>query len=726
MSCLLDEVGWGDAGWGVFCFKEWNLSRLGIVCLSVIVCVGGVSACKTKQKPGPKLAAVPVQLAAPVDAVSKEIEALTGAHARLVWNASMEKHSFDLFSHGTEQVLRGIDTRDGRGERTILAALGNYSRPLLSPDGERIVYSERVIEKTEGRKTFSLMIYRTDWAGNPPVRLASGQAVDVWRDAKTGVDWVYCVRRFRDIRGSSLDARQLWRFRLLNPKEQELVMDDTRLSQDNIQLSRDGALACGLFPWPHGGLVHLERDPPEVRMLATGCWTSCAPDMSGIAWVFDGGHKGATFFADDGAQSWHVDFDAPCAEAGQLYHPRWSNHSRFMVLTGPYNGDDKIQPGRRIPEVYLGRMTKDAKKMEAWVQVSRSGKPSSYPDAWIEGGVSADLSPPPKVASNPAVLVEKWPVSAEGMLFVWHDKWSQNEWKDRQGRAHTAELSGSGAARFGRHGELLMDGGWFEVREDDETKLSVDLKAAKKFGFEALLMEGATDAAGWLVRTPSFGLYQRGQELILVAEDGLAFHATSPDLIKAAHLCVNRTGPEFAVFLNGNSLPLVSAEAPPAEVAKAVTFGGGGLARGMQRVAFYDHPLEDSVIRAVAEAQLKHLSALPAAPPRVRLRGKLVEISRIPSLEAIQPYTGALVSYVYEVEQVMEGELAEKRVLVKHWGLLNRAEVVGLPREIGQSFELTLERESDHPELRGERLSDDTTAFDLPCWFDVSKPGVRP
>jgi hypothetical protein len=706
--------------------KEWNLSRLCAVGLSVIVCGGGVSACKKKKKPEQKLAAVPAQLAAPVDALSKEIEALTGAHARLVWNASMEKHSFDLFSHGTDQVLRGIDTRDGRGERTILAARGNYSRPLLSPDGERIVYSERNLEKTEVGKTFSLMIYRTDWAGNPPVRLASGQAVDVWRDPKTGVDWVYCVRRFRDVHGSSLDAGQLWRFPLLKPKEGELFMDNTRLSQDNIQLSRDGALACGLFPWPQGGVVHLDRDPPEVRMLSTGCWTSCAPDMSGIAWVFDGGHKGATFFAEDGARSWHVDFDAPCAALGQLYHPRWSSHPRFMVLTGPYDGDEKIQPGRHIPEVYLGRMTKDAKKMEAWVQVSRYGKPASYPDAWIEGGEAASLDKPAPAGGTGIVLETKWPVSSEGVLFAWKDKWAQNEWKDREGRSHTVEISGKGAARFGRHGELLLDGGFFEVREDAETKLSVDMKAANKFGFEALLMEGPPDAAGWLVRTPSFGLYQRGQELILVADDGLAFHSTSPDLIKAAHLCVNRSGTEFAVFLNGNPLPLASAEAPPAEVAKAVTFGGGGLARGMERVAFYDHPLDDRLIRAESEAQLKRLSALPAAPPRVRLRGKLVEISRIPSLEAIQPYTGALVSYVYEVEEVREGALTDKRVLVKQWGLLNSAEIAGFPRQIGQIYDLSLERESDHPELRGERLSDDTTAFDLPGWFDVGKPDVRP
>ena len=63
---------------------------------------------------------------------------------------------------------------------------------------------------------------------------------------------------------------------------------------------------------------------------------------------------------------------------------------------------------------------------------------------------------------------------------------------------------------------------------------------------------------------------------------------------------------------------------------------------------------------------------------------------------------------------------------MKHWGLLNSADVAGFPRQIGQIYDLSLERESDHPELRGERLSDDTTAFDLPSWLDVAVPAVRP
>ena len=74
---------------------------------------------------------------------------------------------------------------------------------------------------------------------------------------------------------------------------------------------------------------------------------------------------------------------------------------------------------------------------------------------------------------------------------------------------------------------------------------------------------------------------------------------------------------------------------------------------------------------------------------------------------------------------MISGELKDKRILVKHWGLLNRVPVKGFPRDLGKSYELILERESDHAELKGERVMDDTAAFDLQPWLDVALPKTR-
>src|SRR5262249_10867963 len=107
-------------------------------------------------------------------------------------------------------------------------------------------------------------------------------------------------------------------------------------------------------------------------------------------------------------------------------------------------------------------------------------------------------------------------------------------------------------------------------------------------------------------------------------------------------------------------------------------------------------------------------------PPRLVLKGKLLEAAPVPALADIEPYTSSLVECVYEVESVVSGQYTEKRVLVKHWGLLNRHPTAVFPREIGKSYELTLEPETGHPELKGERVSEEADVFDLSPWLDVA------
>jgi hypothetical protein len=96
----------------------------------------------------------------------------------------------------------------------------------------------------------------------------------------------------------------------------------------------------------------------------------------------------------------------------------------------------------------------------------------------------------------------------------------------------------------------------------------------------------------------------------------------------------------------------------------------------------------------------------------------------MPTPEDISPYTRSLVEYVYEVEKVLEGEFKAPRVLVKHWAMLALLPVQGFPREEGKSYELLLERGDAHQNLQGERVMQDTTAFDLEAWVDVSPPRV--
>ncbi len=308
------------------------------------------------------------------------VEAVTRAHTRVVW---LQDHGdgTDTLARGTSLMVMGIDSRDGRGERPLLPSVAGYRKPLLTPDGRRVVFS---IQRPE-------MIFVVDWDGGLPTALTKGMAVAVWADPQTGGTWVYAVRkpdpededRFSEIVRFPIDA----------PEREELIWNKTTVNKDNVQLSRDGKTACSTLPWPAIGRMELPNRSSQV--YAKGCWPSMAPDDSRLAWVFDGSHRNLTIFPADGGESWRVAVDrAKGIDGFEVYHPRWTNHPGYLVMTGPYKitaGANAIRGGGVGVEVYLGKFSTDMTEVTEWVQVSRNRKADFFPDAWIAGGERISL-----------------------------------------------------------------------------------------------------------------------------------------------------------------------------------------------------------------------------------------------------------------------------------------------------------------------------------------------
>ena len=84
------------------------------------------------------------------------VEKFTGGHTRAVWVT--DARNKDSFAEKNQLQLVGYDSRDGKGERIICAETANYYRPLITPDGEQIVFSNRQ----------NLTIYVVKWDGSPP------------------------------------------------------------------------------------------------------------------------------------------------------------------------------------------------------------------------------------------------------------------------------------------------------------------------------------------------------------------------------------------------------------------------------------------------------------------------------------------------------------------------------------------------------------------------------
>lgn len=687
---------------------------------------GAKATAKSKKKPLPQ--------DTPRAGFIEKLESFTGGHTRLVWAELQKMEAADTFAYGKSLMLKGLDSRDGKSERAILSKHGNYSRPLISSDGTVILYTDKDVRRKGDLKHYDPMIFRTDWQGTEPVNLADGYAVDCWKDPATGVEWVYAVREFKATKALALEGKKLVRFRLDDPSKEEMVYDDGPVSPDNVQLSRDGSQASSLFPWPDCGLFDLQKDgTARPRKLLTGCWPSMSPDNSGIAWVFDGSHRSATFFAQDGREPWTVPFNAaPGIKGREMYHPRWTNHPRFMVLTGPYKPvkgakGSVINKGGATADIYIGRFSPGLDKVEEWLQVTDDVLNENFPDAWIEGGDGVELGILRK-AEQTAVPAGDWPVIRDGLLYVWGDRNSRNEAIGKDGKMHRATAPQSqDAARYGRLDEMLVGGGVFEMERDSAAGVMQGLQTVPQVTVEMVLLPGGpvtSLATADVFSGPNLAIGINAGGILVVAQKGSGAKSAAAMPVVPFHLMVVRKEAAFEVYVNGEPSPLQSHEGEPVPERDSILFGGGWDG-GILDVGIHGRALTAGEVKEQAASALAGLAKKAPAPRRAKVSARLVEASAMPSAEGIAPYTGSLVAYIYEIDKVISGELTAKQIIVKHWAMLDLKPVIGFPRTVGTAYELEIESETDHRHLKGERVMDDTTAFDLETWFDVSPPRVR-
>ena len=90
-----------------------------------------------------------------------------------------------------------------------------------------------------------------------------------------------------------------------------------------------------------------------------------------LSWYFDGAHRKRDHRRRRTKKRVDGDINqAPGFENAEVYHPRWTNHPRFLAMTGPYNqgGANQVRSGGTQSEVYLGRFSADFSRIEAWAR----------------------------------------------------------------------------------------------------------------------------------------------------------------------------------------------------------------------------------------------------------------------------------------------------------------------------------------------------------------------
>lgn len=316
------------------------------------------------------------------EGVAAEVHAFTGARTRVVW---VQGDGTDPYAMGTNLVLMGLDTEDGRGERAILPARGSYVKPLFTASGDRIVYSTHP-------DLGDPAVHVVHFDGSGARRFDRGFAMALWTDPADGRDWVFIGSEYQD-----LGYRVITRVALDRPSERQEVWNGPPISIDTFQVSPDGTLAGGLFPWPAAGVADLRTR--QWKQFGEGCWTALNDVGRPLLWYFDGAHRNLLLVDVLRDRRWTVPINrAPGFVNPEVYHPRWLRHPRFVAMSGPYDqgGANQVRSGGRQAEIWMGRFNDDYTAIEAWQRVTTNAAGDSYPDVWID----RDNSRYPQLASG--------------------------------------------------------------------------------------------------------------------------------------------------------------------------------------------------------------------------------------------------------------------------------------------------------------------------------------
>ncbi len=643
------------------------------------------------------------------------VEQWTGKHTRLVW-VQDQGSGADTFAQGFKLMLYGYDSSDGRGERALVPNVGNFFKPLFTPDGNHVVVSNRK----------SRQMYLVEWESGRVTELGSGVAVEVWQEPGNSRIWIYFF--YGDQSENKYGTTQpLFRFSLDKPGKKERVWDRTRMAWSNMQLSKDGEVLGGLFPWPHGGVLHM-RDKKWQR-FGRGCWTSLSPDNSKLLWIFDGLHRNVQIYDVENGGSWKVSING-AADGYEVYHPRWSNHPRYFVVTGPYekgDGGNRIGGGGEKVEVFIGRLDAGAKAVEDWLQVTHNNRADFYPDLWIEGGEKARLADAVHVAALEEQL--KWPAVTDNLLFVWENMKGINQLADDSPVGfQQCSIQLRGRALFTRDLQLMSHGGWGQTGEAG--RLAGDqLSRSGQMGVELLytpLGSDATLVSFFKGDTPVFRIKQDKNDLVM--ESSAVGNSKSVRWInvfqsrKPVHLVMNSDGRFAELFTDGRHAGKQKFSFDYNIFKKTDMVLGmegdrdGGL---FEHIAVYNMVMSPAEIVRDFSVLKKKIKERRQAH-RLKVRAVLLEATEIPSPDSLGAYRRALVVNSYRVNQVLEGKYEEERIVVAEWAVLDRKIVKKYP-ETPRVETLFLEKFDDHPELEGERQMMDIFEPDLDMYYRIDK-----
>ena len=451
-----------------------------------------------------------------------------------------------------------------------------------------------------------------------------------------------------------------------------------------------------------------------------------APDDSKVMWVFDGQHKNVLLVQPGAGTGKKVRMNSTERnKKWEVYHPRWSNHVRYVAITGPYQvkiGHDAIHGGGPGINIFLGRFNEHFSKIESWYEATTADNADFFPDLWVSGGDRANMGEaqgPPVVAKK----VDQWPGNNQGLEFLFENK-KKNDFIDADtGEQKFCRITSKGRARYDRHLALKLNQGYVTAAEMGSDLLN-DAKKSGELTLEFTVTPDHLHNQGSVILAQAESLqagnfmvaYYRGRIDFLVGTSGQAFGGDQAITCfkipsnKPSHIAITVKGEEVNFYLNGKGNSYHGLEGDlSAWTDRPMLIGG--LADGtfdfegsVEGLAIYSRALDASELLGHYQ---KYSERFAARKPIDRLSVQVKLTAITPTPNEIGAYTRGMCEYEYEV---ISGDLPKEKIIVRHWTMFDRKKL-DLGKKVGDTYALNLERIEDHPELEGERV---TSSLDDP------------
>jgi hypothetical protein len=671
-----------------------------------------------------------------------------GRHLRVAWVQSADAGKGDPAAAGNELLLVGVDSEDGKGVRALANTKGNFFRPLISGDGEQVVYSVR---GGDGK------IFRVPWNGGAPQELGVGIAVATWMDFANQQEWIYALEQLDEGAKQSVVGKRLVRFHPQTPGEREIIWAQTAVDADGFQLSRDGQRASALLPAPEAGRINFNDS--SVVKLGQAPWPMLAPDNSYVSTVLDAATAALEVRAPNQAEPWRISI-ASAGEIGQgkaIWHPRWSNNVGIITFTGPY-AQAPNQPSfdangeGAAGEIFIARIGGGVTDLLSLIQITKNDRGDAYPDVWVENSQMESLqSFAQKPADLPDTKPKPWPVQLEGVQFAFHQAALDVPLPSAEG-TRLPRVFGKQLAKFGRYGELDISRGYFETDQDSAVNIVTASKQQQAFSVEAMITEAREGYESLSVRllsyrqadgTETFGIYRVENFLVLRIRLGATPEQSQVypyklcnfrlDPNRPFHLAVTCDGKMVQTFIDSSMVSQVGIAAGGfggwtegvMQLGDPYPLGSEFWTGGIEQVAVYSRVISAEEVRQHFEAS-KQKAALRKLADRAQVMAKLVEITPLLDSAKTGPYPRVMVAHRYEVIEVQRGILDAKSIVVLHDAVLNQQIVPGLPSKVGDSVELLIEPATQHPELKSVQILNEVTDRNAPLFVEVSHPARLP